>query len=388
MNPKVAARQARLLQMLESKEEIRIGRERDCPLPLPQLVRLTEDHPDVVKVYGHGLTAEVFHLKVEGHHWCLKRCRQDSLVANVDGKTAFLTELERRREIESLRELHPTILSNVVCTSFGSARAGVLVSPWLRGEPVRTLCERNLAQMLAVEAELARWGWFDWDPSPGNLLDDGQHISVFDFGYMWPFDPLHEFNSNGLTDPDFHVPERLETRTLSGLWLDEADPLPLFRRWRELCLAWARGELQYLSREGASAPCWRGCRDWWGSGVRRWQATRRWRPTGGATCTAAIGSTSWTTSAARAAARSPCAASTGWSRRYGSTSRPWWTIWPLTKRGSVRPGCCNGWEGCASRSGPICCPPGPPWSPADGERRVTRGAPRRPSLLSGEGRPG
>ena len=66
MNPKVAARQARLLQMLESKEEIRIGREQDCPLPLPQLVRLTEDHPDVVKVYGHGLTAEVFHLKVEG----------------------------------------------------------------------------------------------------------------------------------------------------------------------------------------------------------------------------------------------------------------------------------------------------------------------------------
>lgn len=127
MNPKVEARQARLLQMLESKEEIRIGRERDCPLPLAQLIRLTGDHPDVIKCYGHGLTAEVFHLKVEGHHWCLKRRRKDSLVANVDGKTAFLTELERRREIESLRELHPTILSNVVCTSFGSARAGVLV---------------------------------------------------------------------------------------------------------------------------------------------------------------------------------------------------------------------------------------------------------------------
>ena len=36
MNPKVAARQARLLRMLESKEEIRIGREQDCPLPLAQ----------------------------------------------------------------------------------------------------------------------------------------------------------------------------------------------------------------------------------------------------------------------------------------------------------------------------------------------------------------
>ncbi|MGY3942410.1 protein kinase family protein [Aeromonas tecta] len=254
MNPKVAARQARLLQMLESKEEIKIGRERDCPLPLTQLVKLTEAHPAVLKVYRHGLTAEVFHLKLEGHHWCLKRRRHDSLVANADGKTAFLTELERRREIEALRELHPTILAHVVCTCFGSARAGVMVSPWLRGAPVSQLNQRNLAQMLAVEAELAHWGWFDWDPSPGNLLDDGQQISVFDFGYMWPFDPRHEFNSNGLSDPEFHVPERLETRTLSGLWLDEADPLPLFRHWRELCLGWASEELRYLTREGASEP--------------------------------------------------------------------------------------------------------------------------------------
>jgi len=172
MNPKVAARQARLLRMLESKQEIRIGREQDCPLSVAKLVRLKEDHPAVLKVYRHGLTAEVFHLKVEGHHWCLKRRRHDSLVANVDGRTAFLTELERRREIEALRELHPTILANVVCTCFGSARAGVLVSPWLRGVPVHELNERNLAQMLAVQAELAHWGWFDWDPSPGNLLDE------------------------------------------------------------------------------------------------------------------------------------------------------------------------------------------------------------------------
>ncbi|WP_139709256.1 hypothetical protein [Aeromonas allosaccharophila] len=254
MNPKVMARQARLLRMLESKEEIRIGRERDCPLPLAQLVKLKDSHPAVVKVYRHGLTAEVFHLKVEGHHWCLKRRRQDSLVANLDGKTAFLTELERRREIEALRELHPTVLSHVVCTSFGSARAGVLVSPWLRGVPVHQLNERNLAQMLEVQGELARWGWFDWDPSPGNLLDDGEQICVFDFGYMWTFDPRFEYNSNGLVDPQFHVPERLETCTLSGLWLDEADPLPQFRYWRELCLKWVKREIHHLIREGASAP--------------------------------------------------------------------------------------------------------------------------------------
>jgi len=70
---------------------------------------------------------------------------------------------------------------------------------------------------------------------------------------MWPFDPRHEFNSNGLSDPQFHVPERLETRTLSGLWLDEPDPLPQFRYWRGLCLSWVQRELQYLTREGASS---------------------------------------------------------------------------------------------------------------------------------------
>ncbi|MFE8730813.1 hypothetical protein ACFX56_27755, partial [Aeromonas hydrophila] len=81
-----------------------------------------------------------------------------------------------------------------------------------------------------------------------------EHISVFDFGYMWPFDPRFEYNSNGLVDPQFHVPERLETRTLSGLWLDEADPLPQFRYWRELCLKWVKREIHHLIREGASAP--------------------------------------------------------------------------------------------------------------------------------------
>ena len=84
--------------------------------------------------------------------------------------------------------------------------------------------------------------------------DDGEQICVFYFGYMWTFDPRFEYNSNGLVDPQFHVPERLETRTLSGLWLDEADPLPQFRYWRELCLKWVKREIHHLIREGASAP--------------------------------------------------------------------------------------------------------------------------------------
>ena len=72
------------------------------------------------------------------------------------------------------------------------------------------------------------------------------------------------FNSNGLTDPDFHVPGRLETRTLSGLWLDRGGSLaavsPLARALPRL----GQGELQYLSREGRAPRAGADAGDWWG----------------------------------------------------------------------------------------------------------------------------
>ncbi|MBZ6065528.1 hypothetical protein [Aeromonas schubertii] len=254
MNPKITARQQHLTALLASGEEIRIGNEQRCPLPLAELGRIGADHPAVIQRCDSGLTAEVLHLELSGEQWCLKRARPVSRVANPDGTTAFLTELQRRQEIESLRELHPDLLPQVVSTRFGSLQHGLLLSPWLPGKPLSRINERVLQQMLNAEGELAHWGFFDWDPSPGNLLDDGHQIRLFDFGYMWPFDPLHEFNSNGLSDPDFHVPERLETRALSGIWLGLDDPLPQFHLWRELCLEWARWELASLRRRGASLP--------------------------------------------------------------------------------------------------------------------------------------
>ncbi|MFD2453332.1 hypothetical protein [Ideonella paludis] len=67
---------------------------------------------------------------------------------------------------------------------------------------------------------------FDWDPSPGNLLDDGQQVWRFDLGYCYRFDPRLGFNSAGdgvhagNALPLHHVAERIETRWLSGAWLD------------------------------------------------------------------------------------------------------------------------------------------------------------------------
>ena len=64
-------------------------------------------------------------------------------------------------------------------------------------------------------------GLFEWDLCSGNLLVNEQgQLKLFDFGYMYRFDPLIEFNSNGLHDPLFDPCERFETRFLSG-WLLE-----------------------------------------------------------------------------------------------------------------------------------------------------------------------
>ncbi|MFL9603585.1 hypothetical protein ACKC5Q_23230, partial [Aeromonas dhakensis] len=86
------------------------------PLPLTQLDQIGAEHPAVVQRCSSGLTAEVLHLDLDGEAWCLKRARPVSRVANADGATAFLTELQRRQEIESLRELHPDLLPQVVST--------------------------------------------------------------------------------------------------------------------------------------------------------------------------------------------------------------------------------------------------------------------------------
>ena len=75
----------------------------------------------------------------------------------------------------------------------------------------------------------------------GNLLVDRQEqLWLFDFGYMYPFDPLREFNSNGLADPLFHFVERFETRFFFS-WLmtripDAEQQLAQYREMKRLAV--------------------------------------------------------------------------------------------------------------------------------------------------------
>jgi hypothetical protein len=63
--------------------------------------------------------------------------------------------------------------------------------------------------------EVEKEGLFECDLSSPNLLVDKHSIvHFFDFGYMYPYNTLTQYNSDGKVNPIFHVAERLESRFL------------------------------------------------------------------------------------------------------------------------------------------------------------------------------
>jgi len=249
------------LAFLASGTELEVGDPAACPVPVDDLAATEGGEPWVVATLSGGLTARVFRLRAGGGDWTLKRARVPCSVKNVDGQTSFLNELQRRADLEALKRLPggEARWTGVVDTTYGSLRRGVLLSPWIDGERVASWDERRLRQLFAVIAELTLAGLFEWDLCPGNILDDGQQVRLFDFGYMYRFDPLRDFNSNGRRSPIFHPAERFETRnfSLSLLGLERsaggAASLAAFRQEKEIALEAYERMGQVLGRRGAVA---------------------------------------------------------------------------------------------------------------------------------------
>lgn len=219
MPTKDARRQSANLNFLQSGAEFRFGDEAALPLPAGVLAALTPDSPGVDAVIEGGLTAVVYRLCVEGRQYAVKIARPHCLVRNADGRTSFLNELQRHAELRDLRASGAQF-PGVVAPLFGSLRLGLLVSPWIDGARIGTFDRRRTDQLFATGRALLEHGFFEWDFSPGNLLDDGSQTWLFDFGYMYRFDPLRELNSagNGRDVPQFHLAERIETRAAFA-WL-------------------------------------------------------------------------------------------------------------------------------------------------------------------------
>lgn len=247
------------LAFAASGAEIQVGDPAACPLPLDVLAAVEGHEPFVVQAFGGGLTAKVFRLRADGRDWTLKRARVPCLVQNVDGQTSFLNEVQRRADLTALRagEGGAARFRAIVDTQYASYRRGVLLSPWIEGHTVATWDERRLRQLFDQLVELLLAGLFEWDLCPGNVLDDGRQVQLFDFGYMYRFDPLREFHSGGL-DPLFHAAERFETRNYFAFLLrleEEQGPtaaLDAFRIEKRIALEAYRRLIAELLARGAS----------------------------------------------------------------------------------------------------------------------------------------
>ncbi|RRE57076.1 phosphotransferase [Klebsiella pneumoniae] len=263
-----------------SGEPLIVGNVSHCPLPPETLAALGPDSPYVVQVYGSGLTGEVYRLRIAGKEYNLKKRRAVAGVANLNGQLSFLNEVQRRQALQQLKDDPVTAprFTHIVPTLYADYRLGILLSRQAlqqKDDPVTAprfthivptlyadyrlgihrrradLTPPLIAQLFTTLEACEEQGLMEWDLCSGNLLVDRQEqLWLFDFGYMYPFDPLREFNSNGLADPLFHFVERFETRFFFS-WLmtripDAEQQLAQYREMKRLAVESYRRKLVWL----------------------------------------------------------------------------------------------------------------------------------------------
>jgi hypothetical protein len=136
-------------------------------------------------------------------------------VNNVDGQVSFINEIERRIEIETLRQHAPADWMFAVETVYADHGSGIILSPWVDGRPLE-FNATELGDLFDALVEFAANGFFEWDLCRGNYLWTNSGIRLFDYGYTYRFDPLSELNSNGGAPTVFNIIERFESRCFFG----------------------------------------------------------------------------------------------------------------------------------------------------------------------------
>ena len=242
----------------QSGQELIVGSRERCPVSPEALAALKPGSPHVVKVIGSGLTAEVYHLRFGDKEYTLKKKRGVAKVDNIDGRYSFLNEVQRRCDFEKLKA-QPDLqarFAHIVDTIYADYRLGIILSPWIEGEHIQDLTPGLIEQLFSTLQACEEHGLMEWDLCAGNLLQDQDgKLWLFDFGYMYPFDPLKEWNSNGLSDPLFHAAERFETRFFFGWLLQQnlsfSQQLALYRTLKECCAQSYQRKCEWLRQKGA-----------------------------------------------------------------------------------------------------------------------------------------
>jgi len=246
------------LDILAAGSEIEVGDINNLPAGISELLEIGDDSKYVEAHIGSGLTADVYKLKINGAYWNLKKKREEILVKNIDGQTSFLNEIQRRRDFEKLKKENAGAYSGIVDTAYASLNNGIILSPWIEGKPIEKYTRETLDDLFNTLYHIDTAGLFEFDLCPGNLLTqkDGT-VRLFDFGYMYPYDPLREFNPDGMENPLFHPVERFETRSFMQYLMDieegpgEAPALNEYRTEKECAVKYYRKKVRWLEENNA-----------------------------------------------------------------------------------------------------------------------------------------
>lgn len=242
----------------KSGKPLIVGDKRHCPISPGELAQTTSDSHYVVETFDSGLTAEVFHIRIDGKDYTLKKKRPIARVQNLDGEYSFLNEVQRRADFHKLKN-DPTTADDFRCiveTVYADYRIGIILSEWIEGTPFEPT-PKLLNDLFSTLVSCEQAGLFEWDLCSGNLLlDENNQLKLFDFGYMYPFEPRHEFNSDGINAPLFQFCERFETRFFSGWALDysgnDQDRISVFRTVKHAAHIALEAKLAWLKKENGS----------------------------------------------------------------------------------------------------------------------------------------
>ena len=210
-----SADQRRALQLAftNGSENVIVGLVDDLPLPLNELLVLNEGSDCVVQCHKNGLTSTVYKIMQDDKFFTVKIKRPVAGVKNIDGETSFLNEVQRRHDFHALKKSQPDSFANIVDTVYADFRAGIIVSHWIEGEEIVLYDDDIFRSMFTTLLEMEKNGIFEYDLISGNfLLDEKREVKFYDFGYCYRFNPLTEFNPDGLAIPLFDHVERFETR--------------------------------------------------------------------------------------------------------------------------------------------------------------------------------
>jgi tRNA A-37 threonylcarbamoyl transferase component Bud32 len=251
------ARRKSQLDFLKSGANIIIGCEDVLPVSLQELTKVDENHHFVERVFDGGLSAIVYKLNINGKNYNLKKKREKILVENVDGQTSFLNEVQRRQELKLAKEREPEMYNGIVNTLYANLHKGIFFSEWIEGEVASVYNKQIFRHLFQTMSNMEKIGIFENDPTIGNIVVKDDNITLFDFGYAYPFNPLKEINMEGFNELVFHAVERFESRAFMIHLLDIEmligfeQMLDLFRMEKEVALEVYNEKIEWLTEKKA-----------------------------------------------------------------------------------------------------------------------------------------